>query len=447
MAKNISDLDKSLLTTSDYTNNTDVSIDADYSAKIGALNSLQTSNKSNLVAAINEVFQNANNGKQLIANAIGNPSITVNSTFSAMSEAIEELSDKLDTTRDTLAELMKEGGYDITGDEDISSLLDLLVLSGITVNEIKQIASRVNFAFILKYDGSVWAAGRNSAGQLGLGDTTDRIIFTQVTTNINNDVEQVACGSNFTYILKKDGSLWSTGKNGNGQLGLGDTTDRNIFTQVTTNINNDVKQIACGNSHIFILKNDGSLWSCGDNYNGQLGLGDTTDKKTFTKVTTNINNDVKYLACGYYHTFIIKNDGSVWCCGYNGNGELGLNSTADKTTFTQVTKNINNDVKEIACGHYHTVIIKNNGSVWSCGDNDHGQLGLNNTTTKKTFTQVTKNINNDAKQVVCGHYHTYIIKKDGVWVCGYNSDGQLGLGSNTIETDISIFTMIPKGVY
>ena len=156
---------------------------------------------------------------------------------------------------------------------------------------------------------------------------------------------------------------------------------------------------------------------------------------------------INQIACGGYHTFIIKNDGSVWCCGYGGNGGLGLNSTTAQKTFVQVTTNISNDVKQIACGHYHTVIIKNDGSVWSCGDNDHGQLGLGNTTPQKTFTQVTTNINNDAKQVVCGHYHTYIIKKDGVWVCGYNSDGQLGLGSNTVGTNKLAFTMIPKGIY
>ena len=111
----------------------------------------------------------------------------------------------------------------------------------------------------------------------------------------------------------------------------------------------DIKQISCGNGHTFILKNDGSVWSCGYNQYGKLGLGDTTNRTTFTQVTTNINNDVKQISCSYVFTFILKNDGSLWSCGRNDNGYLGLGGDGtDRYTFTQVTTNINNDVKEIA---------------------------------------------------------------------------------------------------
>ena len=100
-----------------------------------------------------------------------------------------------------------------------------------------------------------------------------------------------------------------------------------------------------------------------------------------------MTDDVKQVACGYDHTVIIKNDGSVWACGDNNNGELGLGNTTDRTTFIKV--NIN-DVKQIACGHYHTIILKNDGTVWTCGDNEYGQLGLGNTSTKTSFTYVQK---------------------------------------------------------
>ena len=208
---------------------------------------------------------------------------------SLITKVDEEFNDKeneAENTRSTLAGLMQEGGYDITGDEDINSLLELLVLSGISVSEIKQIACGYNHTFILKNDGSVWSCGYNAHGQLGLGDTTDRYTFTQVTTNINNDVEQIACGGGHTFILKNDGSIWSCGLNGNHQLGLNSTTTTTYksFTQVTTNINNDVNQIACGQYHTFIIKNDGSLWSCGYNSFGQLGLNDITQRTTFTMI-------------------------------------------------------------------------------------------------------------------------------------------------------------------
>ena len=418
----------------------------------------------------------------------------VDSEFTKDNNAISELEENIENTRNTLAGLMQEGGYDITGDEDINSLLDLLILSGISIsdikqiacgyyhtfilkndgsvwscglndrgqlglndtsnkytftkvainvnNDVKQIACNGHHTFIIKNDGSVWSCGLNNYGQLGLGDTTDRTTFNKVTTNINNDVEQISCGYNHTFILKNDGSVYSCGLNGNGQLGLGDDIHRYTFTQVT---NNDIKQIACGNSYTFILKNDGSVWACGGNSSGQLGLGNYTDKNTFTQVTTNINNDVKQVSCGDFHTFIIKNDGSVYSCGDNANGYLGLGDANNRNIFNKVTTNINNDVKQIACGGNHTIILKNDGSVYSCGYNANGQLGLDNYTNKTTFTQVTTNINNDVKEVVCDYQCTIILKNDGsVWCCGRNDYGQLGLGNTGIRTTL---TMIPRGLY
>ena len=403
---------------------------------------LQTKEKT-VTAAINELFQSANNGKELIASAIGEP-LNAEDTFSAMSTDInsllstfktnmmnngvtvesndkfKSLIDKVDekltkdnntinslntektnltnqvnslnsnieSTRSTLAGLMQEGGYDITGNESINSLLNLLVISGISATDIKQIACGYNCTFIVKNDGSLWACGYNISGQLGIGNNTQKTSFVKVTTNINNDVKQIACGDDFTVILKNDGTVWACGDNSKGQLGLGDTTQKTSFTKVTTNISN-VKQIVCGGSHTYILKNDGSVWSCGLNDAGQLGLGDTTNRNTFTKVTTNISNDAKQIVCGDGHTVILKNDGSVYSCGDNIYGQLGLGNTTDRNTFTKVTTNISNDVKQISCDGHHTFILKNGGSVYSCGGNAYGQLGLSTTTASKTsFTQV-----------------------------------------------------------
>ena len=421
---------------------------------------------------------------------------------SLITKVDEEFNDKeneAENTKNRLYELMSEGGYDVESGMSIDDLLGMLELSGINTSAIKQIACGAYHTFILKNDGSVWCCGNNSNGELGLNDTTKRTAFTQVTTNINNDVKQIACGDTCTFILKNDGSLWACGNNSNRQLGLGDSTNRTTFTQVTTNVNNDVKQVAsgynctfivkndgslwtcgytsdafglgittstakstftqvttninndveqvsCGENHAFIIKNDGSLWACGVNGNGELGLGDNTDRSTFTQVTTNVNNDVKQVSCGSYSTFILKNDGSLWSCGYNYSGHLGLDDTTDRSTFTQVTINVDNDVKCIynrgGDGISHAVILKNDGSVWACGENGSGQLGLNDTTDRTTFTQVTTNINNDVKQIACGYAFTYILKNDGsVWACGANANGQLGLSGSMYK----LFTIIPNG--
>ena len=298
-------------------------------------------------------------------------------------------------------------------------------------NDVKQVVGAAQNTFIIKNDGSLWACGYNGFGNLGVSYSAG-MPFTQVTANINNDVKQIACGQIHTFILKNDGIVWACVQINYGQLGLGDSNQRNTFTQVTTNIS-DVKQIACGYSHTFLLKNDGSVWACGVNTYGELGLGSTSYKTTFTQITTN----ARQIACDSSHTFILKNDGSLWASGQNSRGQLGLNDYTNRTSFTQVTTNINNDVKEVICGNAHTYIIKNDGSVWACGYNEYGQLGLGDTNTRTTFTKVTTNINNDVKQVACSVNHTFIIKNDGtLWSCGNGTLGQLGLGVTAASQDI-----------
>ena len=291
-------------------------------------------------------------------------------------------------------------------------------------------------SLILKNDGTLWSCGNNQYGQLGLGDTTNRSTFTQITTNSDN-VKSVYHGQYHTIILKNDDTLWSCGNNQYGQLGLGDTTNRTTFTKITTNIN-DIKEIYCGDYHTFILKNDGTLWSTGYNEYGQLGLGDATNRTTFTQITTNTDN-IKSVYCGRKHTIILKNDGTLWGCGYNGEGSLGLGDTTNRNIFTQITTNTDN-IKEVYCGWCHTLILKNDGTLWGCGYNEYGQLGLGDITNRYTFTQVTTNAD-DIKLVCCGYYHTFILENDGtLWCCGRNNYGQLGLGDTTNRTTFTQVT-------
>ena len=301
--------------------------------------------------------------------------------------------------------------------------------------------SLTNHTFILKNDGTLWGCGTNGNGRLGLGDISNKNTFTQII----NDVKSVYCGQSYTIILKNDGTLWGCGDNQFGQLGLGDTTNRSMFTQITINVN-DVKQVYCGYFYTLILKNDGTLWGCGDNRDGQLGLEDNSSRTTFTQIIINAYG-IKSAYCGGYHTFILKNDGTLWGSGYNNYGQLGLEDTSSRNIFTQINVNADN-VKSIYSSRYYTIILKYDGTLYGCGRNDSGQLGLGDTNHRTIFTKATNNV----KSADYGYDHTIILKNDGTLLgCGSNSYGQLGLEQDatnkTVFTKITTNTNDTKSIY
>lgn len=179
-------------------------------------------------------------------------------------------------------------------------------------------------------------------------------------------------GGDSSFALKNDGTLWASGHNVSGQLGTGDTTMRLHFTQVLTG----VSAVAAVSSHTMALKNDGTLWACGRNENGQLGTGDTTNRINFTQVLTGVSA----AATGSDHTMALKNDGTLWACGANGYGELGTGDTTKRLSFTQVL----DGVSACSAGDIHTLVLKNDSTLWGCGTSEFGQLGTWDTKFQQT---------------------------------------------------------------
>ena len=247
------------------------------------------------------------------------------------------------TLRDSLADILEDEGVEITEEDDMASLITKVdeefdkLNSSKNIVQIETTAGGAN-TFIVKNDGSLWVSGYNNYGELGLGHEETVRTLTQVTTNINNDVKEVSCGAVTAMLVKNDGTLWACGKNSYSSLAIPDVSETATFIQVP-GIDN-VKHILCGYYFALAIKNDGSLWGCGANGQGQLGLGDTRGRSTFTQVTTNINYDVKDFYCTNTNNentvFIVKNDGSVWACGYNNYGSLGTGGTDNKNVFTQI---------------------------------------------------------------------------------------------------------------
>ena len=176
----------------------------------------------------------------------------------------------------------------------------------------------------------------------------------------------------------------------------------------------------------------GGLWVCGYNGYGELGDSTITNKSSPVQTIAGGTN-WKQVATGYYHTAAIKTDGTLWTCGYNGYGQLGDSTITNKSSPVQTITGGTN-WKQVACGYFHTAVIKTDGTLWLWGYNLDGQLGDSTITNKSSPVQTIAGGTN-WKQVAGGSDHTAAIKTDGtLWTCGYNGSGQLGDSTNTSKS-------------
>ena len=148
----------------------------------------------------------------------------------------------------------------------------------------------------------------------------------------------VSAGGGHVLAIKDDGSLWAWGSNWNGQLGIGVNTGRGVPTRIGADT--DWKAVSAGGSHSLGIKNDGSLWAWGSNSHGELGDGTggdfSNDNDKSTPVRVGSDNDWQAVSAGRLHSLAIKDDGSLWAWGGNWDGQLGDGTRQSRCTPTYV---------------------------------------------------------------------------------------------------------------
>ncbi len=164
----------------------------------------------------------------------------------------------------------------------------------------------------------------------------------------------------------------------------------------------------------------------GSNTWGQLGLGDSTNRTTPQPVGT--ENRWRTASAGDYHMCAVRDDGTLWCWGYNGDGELGLGDATTQITPTQVGTDTN--WASVDAGGRFTCGVRTNGTLWCWGRNNYGQLGTGNTTARQSPVQI--GADTTWNTVAAGGSHACGQRTDGtLWCWGYNGEGQLGTGNTT----------------
>ena len=215
------------------------------------------------------------------------------------------------------------------------------------------------------------------------------------------------CGLWFTVALKSDGTIWTWGYNSSGQLGDGTTS---IGRKSPYKIGNDTNwsKIFCGLSFIIAIKKNGSLWSWGENGMGQLGYISKDEPIQTTPLQIGSDSNWVQASCGQYHTVAIKNDGTLWSWGLNNSGQLGdgkVSGGGSKPTKI----GLENNWFQVACGYIYTIAIKKDGTLWAWGNNNYGNLGDGTKTLLMSPTQIGNS--SSWTQVACGLAHTIALNK------------------------------------
>jgi alpha-tubulin suppressor-like RCC1 family protein len=215
---------------------------------------------------------------------------------------------------------------------------------------------------------------------------------------------KISCGGYSTVVLMEDGSIFSCGSNYSGELGVGTSeTNRNVLVKMTSwpidssGISLKASHISCGDAHTVVLMTDGTIYSTGFNYYGQLGINSTSNSNVLVEMinlpTDSSGNPTtpSKISCGSNHTGILMTDDTVYVCGSNLKGQLGI-GTSDYnayTTLTQMTilstdsSGNQKTVSQIYCRNEHTIVLMSDDTVYACGSNYSGELGVGTSETNR----------------------------------------------------------------
>ena len=285
--------------------------------------------------------------------------------------------------------------------------------------KITQISCGCNFAVCVDYQGFMWSFGENNSAQLGTESTTTKFNVPQKTRFLPFILSLV---EHITLIITSDSNLWSCGRNSYGQLCLGNK-DSQVSPQKTSF--SYISKISAGYSHSLLQNDKGEIFSCGNNHGGQCGLGHYNHPQITPSLILNTPSNIVQFVCGCNHNLFLDSEGNVYSVGDNNFGSLGLGHNTKQNVLNKIL-NIP-PIQKISCVRSSCYLIDFEGNLWTFGLNDYGQLGHGD----KTNINTPKVINtvNYIRQIsygCCGHHLFVKNSQNQIFVTGNNGNRQLG---------------------
>ncbi|NXC08196.1 RPGR regulator, partial [Orthonyx spaldingii] len=285
---------------------------------------------------------------------------------------------------------------------------------------------------IITGKGKLYMFGSNDWGQLGLGSKNTVNKPTCVKALKPEKPKLAVCGRNHTLVYTEKGNVYAAGGNSEGQLGLGDTEERTTFHLISFFTNqHKIKQLSAGSYTSAAVTEDGQLFVWGDNSEGQIGLANEASVSVPCKV--DVGKPVSSVSCGYYHSALITGDGELYTFGEPANGKLGLLPEQLKNNrVPQPVLGIMEKVNKVACGGEHTVVLTET-DVYTFGLGQYGQLGHGTFVFESSVPKSVKHLKrHKICNIACGENHTAVIAENGLmFTFGDGRHGKLGFGEES----------------
>lgn len=308
-----------------------------------------------------------------------------------------------------------------------------------SLRDIAQVSGGSDHSLALTTGGTVLAWGSNAHGALGTGIGLNTASPAPVPGLPG--ITQVAAGFGHSLALASNGTVWAWGDNTDGDLGDGTAVQRNVPQQVPGLTG--VTQISAGYAWSLALRSDGTVWAWGDNFYDELGNPSLPHSATPIQVSG--LSSVTAIAAGEAFGMAIETRASigtkggfshsVWTWGEDAEGEIGNGSITDPESGGGVPTPVHvtgiPDAAGIAAGDDFAAVLGSDGSVWEWGADDFGVLGPADTTGDISLVPLPAvSAGSSITQISAGDTHMLALQSGGtVLAWGANYDGQLGDGS------------------
>ncbi|KAL9643205.1 hypothetical protein ABK040_001693 [Willaertia magna] len=320
-------------------------------------------------------------------------------------------------------------GVDIVELNYVPRLIDTIVDHA----DIKQLVTSNSHSILLTKKGELLGLGENAFGQLG--DTKEATVLyppTKIDIGTQFNISSVYTSKYFTLFTTNENHLYAFGY---GKYFNTSSVDQIITKPVLLDNsgwkNSTIKKVVVGDGHALILTQEGKLYGVGLNENGQLGIGTKVNSPAIKLVDTSSlgGRNISDVFAGAYYSLILTTDGSLFSMGLNQNGQLGDKSFVDKVLPTPINLNGKN-ITKISAGRSHVLLLTSNNEVYGFGSNTNGEINPNIMITNYTEPTRIDISNRNISNIFAGSHTSFFLGLNGtLYAVGLNNFGQLGVGS------------------